>query len=1820
MLTQLKKMIEELIKKIETNPQLIKMRADIKQKLSELEGIVNEEFERITNDPKFVELRAKIEGKIIELRTLAETKYAELRKILQEVVAGRTAFVNAKIAELKKTVMAKVQEARIFVEALEAKLRPAIKNIVALLKQMQKSSLFTMEKLQAYTTPLMKEMITSATQFVDMLPKLLEQIVTYVKASPEEAFWKGVKVTEEMVKGFIAQAKSMKSSDVEKAVLDFYTKVVAKSDEIYAAVTDAWTKQTVTQVKKFVTYVVSQLTEELMKVQAQLEQLPAILKAYYEKALPIVQKILSGKMSELKSMIKQYTNIITVTVADNYEKVRVILEKNLKTLQSIVADTTVLARKYVEVTVATIKKYWNTLPFKAILDNEFWTEVITEIKSHEVYQLISKTLTIVEAKVQTLTKKLITIITKFISTKGAIIESELKALKTEALKQMSEMKTEGKRLYRRSVEEMDIVVSKARTTYSTLIADVEAKYEQLLTAITTQYKTIVAQTMMQYKLLVQTTQKVYETATIGEIVAYIEKQATKLNKDFDVLKAKYLKDVEDFVQEYKLIISKLNVKDQVNIIYKKVQALVEKYVKMMEPYYKDFQAFLKNYETMLVAKYEQLTNKMMSQYKKMSAQAIAQYRTLSALVVAKYEKYVAEMKAKYGKDFNEMSVKVNAMIAKFKKMTNEMIAQYEKLSAEMMTKYETLNTELQQRFKEVVSRLEQVRGDFWKRMAVVEAAVMSKLTAASKMTIQQTVDALVKVPADLKALTTMTIAQMTETLKKMQSVLTSELKVIVTKAENIYQTMKMRVEMEQERVEILLKQLKVKVTEAIKMLTPYVVDEQKAAYKVQSEVVDTAMFVYNYYDLGEKFDKLKKFLMEEIMKIVEQTKKSLPELEKIIRQYIQDYRHQLTMATEEYTSVATSYARDAQDFTYTTYNSLTANTQKTGDEILRAIHKGLVYWDTLDQEVLMTKLQELVEFVKKHITVIQKEGQVIIKMIHPNFRPTIDRYTSVVKTQAQITYQQLQAKGQELLNNIEAELPKLQAKIVALKKQLQEAVMKSTFDIRRDLNISYKVNKNIVIRLYNVVTRVVAQRYAAQMQRFTEIKNNLVTMTTQGQLLTETAWKQFTTLLQQAYGNAENVLVDISKAPTPKAMYEKIVAYITKAVGILKTKYQPLLTSNLGNLETKVSAILMNMNTQFQELKEKDLAKVFVDYMKSQDISRARLDATIALLKKAVVDTSGKMEKVLALAREQMKNGYDMKMAIKLQGVWERLIETMSSIDVRGTMCKVDPELCQLIDEGVEVHKVLLNKYLAYLSVGKAQVDRVIRELNTKVTDTNSQQKYLATAMIMGQHVLTFDGKLYDMPAFQKPKKGAASPCSYLLARDFQDKKFTLSKLDNALIVETPQMVVEIRDDGQTKTTIGNGMRFGLPVESGKSSCVRIDNLIMCDFVEQGLKVTVDLKNFFTSISVSGWYKGKSQGLLGTLNNEVHDDWRLPNNMITTNINEFLNAYELSGKAVCKLNPKADNAKQCDGKTSKMCAVYFDSEATTPSPFARFFQDVDPKLFMEACVRDTKCKKMNKKAHCGVVAAYNALLRTKGFWIPQANECMMEKGKVINQVWTVQPTKMIDVVVMVSQHTNMNSLKKSMASTMLNLHKNLRTQGKFNVRYALVGFGGNGVHEAAHIHALRRGQSIFGYVHDLRTEMKSMPMEGQGDVTNDGYHAIMTANRLKFRAGAEKVFIMFNTMPHKSHPTGPSYDETKFIMAREANAPLFVFDSVSFQKFGKAVGRVIGQTERKLYTSNNLKGITSKDLEMPASEFKQLVLLSKGGLFSNAIKNPKQTP
>ena len=225
-----------------------------------------------------------------------------------------------------------------------------------------------------------------------------------------------------------------------------------------------------------------------------------------------------------------------------------------------------------------------------------------------------------------------------------------------------------------------------------------------------------------------------------------------------------------------------------------------------------------------------------------------------------------------------------------------------------------------------------------------------------------------------------------------------------------------------------------------------------------------------------------------------------------------------------------------------------------------------------------------------------------------------------------------------------------------------------------------------------------------------------------------------------------------------------------------------------------------------------------------------------------------------------------------------------------------------------------------------------------------------------------------------------------------------------------------------------------------------------------------------------------------------------------------------------------------------------------------------------------------------------------------------EEGHAINEEWVQKaPRKALHIVVMVSQQEIMYPMRTNIARTMSKLHKLLQND-TYKPLYSLIGFGGAGIHEVAHIHPLQKG-----HIRDLTREIKlSMSYKGKGDTTNDAYHAILLASQLKFKQGVEKVFIMFNSEPHTSHEGGPSFDETRYILQDEANAPLFVFDAINFPNYGIQATQIIGQTERKLYTMQNVQGITNKHLDLPASEFKTLVLQSEGGLFSNNIKRPQR--
>lgn len=127
-------------------------------------------------------------------------------------------------------------------------------------------------------------------------------------------------------------------------------------------------------------------------------------------------------------------------------------------------------------------------------------------------------------------------------------------------------------------------------------------------------------------------------------------------------------------------------------------------------------------------------------------------------------------------------------------------------------------------------------------------------------------------------------------------------------------------------------------------------------------------------------------------------------------------------------------------------------------------------------------------------------------------------------------------------------------------------------------------------------------------------------------------------------------------------------------------------------------------------------------------------------------------------------------------------------------------------------------------------------------------------------------------------------------------------------------------------------------------------------------------------------------GILGTYNRESYDDWKLPNGKVTTNIYEFFNEYETSGKKKCQIKPVTKKPKACNQAPSAECKEIFKKDS---SPYAKHFEDVDPEPFLQSCIIDTSAcgKKYNKDSYCKSVTAYAAFTRASGKWIEFLPEC-----------------------------------------------------------------------------------------------------------------------------------------------------------------------------------------------------------------------------------------
>lgn len=856
---------------------------------------------------------------------------------------------------------------------------------------------------------------------------------------------------------------------------------------------------------------------------------------------------------------------------------------------------------------------------------------------------------------------------------------------------------------------------------------------------------------------------------------------------------------------------------------------------------------------------------------------------------------------------------------------------------------------------------------------------------------------------------------------------------------------------------------------------------------------------------------------------------------------------------------------------------------------------------------MKTRLRKAVKDAKKQINELKDNGIEKLMKLKKDTLEKVDFYKKAgmkqvkfYKDEGMKMYNKAYTTGMDEFEKYKKEgmkyVQKYNEKMMIEVGRLTEQFMEATKEIRKDLKLVYKADAALLKHTY-ARAKVYYNKWSKQANKMLSAYNAKY-----GKKLVN----KMTIMSKQMYKKASKTMKAIYA--DPMEMYSQIVE--------LLTKYKQMIES-----ESKVAYKKYAPMAKLQARKYYNNLKV-----KAMKLQKKLKEYTLPL--KMAYNSLNKGKMITASLKH-------LRMYRRYQDKASRYISQQATT-LKNKVCKTEQKLCKLSKIASKITMKTAEKYgqiaMNKLNLGNFHVNRNIRLGKMKLAkvirakDMLMQPNYKAVGMIFGRsHVLTFDGKFYDFVDYKNKK------CTYLLARDFQDGKFSIKSTKDSVIVDTEHMSVDINEKGETETKVDGGkVQKNLPVTSKSGACKRVGEFVKCMFPQAGLKVVVDLKHFVTVISLSGWHHGKTQGLLGTNNREEFDDWKLPNSKIAKNVYALANSYELTKKK-CEVKPKRPTRlpTNCNNRKVKQaarrCAEIFKSEE---SQFAEIFSKETRDEFAKACVSDTSnCNNYKRRydtAHCNTAAA--AVMYAKATtWesVDLPDDCKsiiakngkkMEKHEV-GSSWNQKPLKRsVDVVVLVSERrTVKKAARKTLVKTLANINKRLNA-GRYNTRFSLVGFGGNDIHERAHLHTLNGAQ--FSKMNVLSKELTTMKFEGKIEDKNDAYHGILLASTLNFRPGASRVFILYNTVPHEAHELGPSHTETIRALTHEANAALFVFDSFTFKNLGRSTGKIIGQSNRRMYPADST-ALPLPGIELPASEFKEMVKASKGGMFSNNIKNIK---
>jgi hypothetical protein len=180
-----------------------------------------------------------------------------------------------------------------------------------------------------------------------------------------------------------------------------------------------------------------------------------------------------------------------------------------------------------------------------------------------------------------------------------------------------------------------------------------------------------------------------------------------------------------------------------------------------------------------------------------------------------------------------------------------------------------------------------------------------------------------------------------------------------------------------------------------------------------------------------------------------------------------------------------------------------------------------------------------------------------------------------------------------------------------------------------------------------------------------------------------------------------------------------------------------------------------------------------------------------------------------------------------------------------------------------------------------------------------------------------------------------------------------------------------------------DGQSVELPVAVGSQTWIKRTGERILVHSELGIELECNLHYDICIIELSGWYFGKTGGLLGTFDYEPSNDLSFPNGTAAHTIESFANSWHV-GSAQCHSVNSATlpiyvpTSEKSQASDSNQCTAYFENQL---SPLRRCFSQVETDPFYQMCLSELA----KNSGVCTSVAAYVSQCRRANvdIWIPQ---------------------------------------------------------------------------------------------------------------------------------------------------------------------------------------------------------------------------------------------